>query len=68
MANMEAMVSSSDWHQTHFTGMYSRIFYDTGYLSITGIPSPDIKWMDLHFDLDGRDVTVRIELPGGDSL
>ena len=67
VADIQAAASSSDWGQTHFAGMESRIFYDAGYLSISSIPSPDIKWMDLHFDLDGRDITVRIDLTGGDS-
>lgn len=65
VADMQATVTSPEWGQIHFAGMYSRIFYDIGYLSISGIPSPDIQWMDLHFDLDGRDMTVRIDLTGG---
>lgn len=45
----------------------TRIFYDVGYISLSTIHDTNIQWIDLHFDADGRDVTVRIDLTGGDS-
>ncbi len=34
------------------------------------IPLPliqDIRWMELHYDRDGRDIVLRIDLPGGET-
>lgn len=43
----------------------TKVFYDVGYISVSKITNPNIQWIDLHFDLDGEDVTVRIDLAGG---
>lgn len=40
---------------------------ETYYLRVRGVPGPDVKWIDLHYDRDGRDVVIRIELTGGDN-
>lgn len=44
----------------------NRLFYDIVYIDFIGIRDPNLKWIDLHYDADGRDVTVRIDLAGGD--
>ncbi len=36
-------------------------------MCISGLPSTEIQWVELHYDRDGRDVVLRIDLTGGDT-
>ena len=47
-------------------GTDNQLFYDIVTIYVRVIREPNTKWIDLHFDADGRDVTVRIDLTGGD--
>ncbi len=45
----------------HFSSQYQCFDMD-----VWGIPSADIEWVELHYDRDGRDIVLRIDLAGGD--
>ena len=49
-----------------FVNHYGDVFYDTGYLEINGIPTSEVQWIDLHYDVDGHNVVVRIDMTGGE--
>ncbi len=36
------------------------------YFQITYLPSADIQWLELHYDREGRDLVLRLDLTGGD--
>ncbi len=44
-----------------FSGRYQCFDMD-----IWGIPSGDIQWIELHYDRDGRNIVLHIDLAGGD--
>lgn len=48
-------------------GVKYSVFSDTGILVLHNMNGSDMEWIDLHYDRDGRDITVRIDLSGGDS-
>ncbi len=41
--------------------------YQCHHVSIYGIPSADLQWIELHYDRDGRAIVLRIDLDGGES-
>ncbi len=45
-----------------FSGRYQRLD-----MSIWDIPSADLQWIELHYDRDGRDIVLRIDLDGGEA-
>jgi hypothetical protein len=47
-------------------GTDNQLFYDIVTIYVRDIRDSNTKWIDLHFDADGRDMTVRIDLTGGD--
>jgi len=46
-------------------GVKYSVFYDTGILVLHNMNGSDMEWIDLHYDRDGRNITVRIDLTGG---
>ncbi len=42
-------------------------FLEVHRLQIADLPSGDIQWVELHYDRDGRNIVLHIDLTGGDS-
>lgn len=48
-------------------GVKYGVFSDTQILVIRNLDGTPMEWIDLYYDRDGRNATVRIQLTGGDS-
>ena len=57
---------SGDFNKVSFGGMKYGVFSDTGILVLRNMDGSDIEWVDLYYRRDGRDVSLRIDLSGGD--
>ena len=56
-----------EFNEVSFGGVKYSVFSDTGILVLRNLSGSDIEWIELHYNRDGRDVNVRINLTGGDS-
>ncbi len=54
---------------TKFTNVVSTHpgFLEAHRIQLSGIPSGDMEWFAVHYDRDGRDIVLHIDLTGGDS-
>ena len=52
-------------NKVSFGGVKYSIFSDTGILVLHNMNGSDMEWIDLHYDRDGRNITIRIDLTGG---
>ena len=59
--------SVGQYSKVSFGGVKYSVFSDTGILVLHNMDGSDMEWIDLHYNRDGRDITVRIDLTGGDS-
>lgn len=58
-----------NYHDPHLTGGDQRVgfFSHTFELTLSNYVSQDAQWIDLHYDRDGRNFVLRIDLSGGEN-
>ena len=48
-------------------GRRTGVFSDTGILILRYVPDTEVAWITLHYNRDGRNIALRIDLAGGDA-